>query len=384
MLKQEENLLNFSNHSIYKELILSRSSSMQFLDASLEFLLITNILSKCYYEIRYIIFFRQEEIKLKNVICELLNIELPILQGPMAWSSDAVLAAAVSNSGGLGIMGIGFAPEDIFESEIKKAKSLTSKPFGCNIMTFAPNAEKLLEIALREKIPVVEIESIPAFYDTLASYVDKLKEAGIKVIGKAADVKEAVFLEEAGVEMVAVKGFDGGGHIFGMTGTFSLIPQVVDAVKIPVINSSGVADGRGMAASFMLGAAGVEIGSRFVMAKECPVHDNYKDAILKATEGDTVLTGVTVGDAVRGLKNELADEVLKIERQYEGQEAAEKVQELCVGALRIAAVNGDTVRGSVVVGQNIGLLNNIKTAKEIIDDLMEECGQLLAKAPTLV
>lgn len=321
---------------------------------------------------------------MKNVICEQLNIEFPILQGPMAWSSDAVLAAAVSNAGGLGIMGIGFAPEDIFESEIKKAKSLTTKPFGCNLMTFAPNAEKLLEIALREKIPVVEIESIPAFYDTLPSYVEKLKEAGIKVIGKAADVKEAIFLEQAGVEMVAVKGFDGGGHIFGMTGTFSLIPQVVDAVKIPVINSSGVADGRGMAASFMLGAAGVEIGSRFVMAKECPVHDNYKDAILKATEGDTVLTGVTVGDAVRGLKNELSDEVLKIERQYEGQEAAEKVQELCVGALRIAAVNGDTVRGSVVVGQNIGLLNNIKSAKEIIDDLMEECGQLLTKAPSLV
>lgn len=316
---------------------------------------------------------------MKNGICEKLGIQYPILQGPMAWASDSKLAAAVSNTGGLGIMGIGFSPTDIFEAEIKKIKTLTDKPYGCNLINFVPNADELLKIVIREKVPVVELETFPAFFGTLPDYAVKLKNEGITVIGKASTVEEAIIYEKAGVDFVSVKGYDGGGHIFGMTGTFSLIPQVVDAVSIPVINSSGVADGRGIAASFMLGASAVEIGSRFLVSYECPVHDNYKSAILKAKEGDTILTGASVGDAVRGLRNNLAEKVLQIEKKYEKKEATEKIQELCTGSLRKAAVNGETENeGSVVVGQNVGMLKKVQSAEEIMAELVKEYTQILS------
>jgi len=318
---------------------------------------------------------------MRNILCETFGIQYPILQGPMAWASDSPLAAAVSNAGGLGIMGIGFAPADIFESEIKKAKRLTAKPFGLNIITCIPGAEQLLEIAIRERVAVVEIETFPAFFHTLPEYVGSLKAAGIVTIGKVASVEEALVYEKAGVDILSVKGSDGGGHIFGFTGTFSLIPQVVDAVRIPVVNSSGVADGRGIAASFMLGAVGVEIGSRFLLAHECPVHGNYKEAVLKAKEGDTVLTGASVGDAVRGLKNGLADRVLKIEKDNTPEEATDLIQGICRGALRKAAVEGDIeFEGSVIVGQNVGLLSRHESAADIMEELIRDYTALLKKA----
>jgi enoyl-[acyl-carrier protein] reductase II len=316
-----------------------------------------------------------------NTVCQLLGIQHPILQGPMAWASNSALAAAVSNAGGLGIMGIGFAPAEVFEAEIKKAKTLTDNPFGLNIITCIPGAETLLEIAIREKVAAVEIETFPAFFDTLPAYIEALREAGIVTIGKADSVASAIDYEKAGVDIVSVKGCDGGGHIFSFTGTFSLIPQVVDAVKIPVVNSSGVADGRGIAASFMLGAAGVEIGSRFLVAHECPVHANYKEAILKAQEGDTVLTGVSVGDAVRGLKNTLAEKVLKIEKDNTPEKASELIQELCRGSLRKAAVEGEIdLEGSVVVGQNVGLLKRAQSAAEIMAELIRDYTALLGRS----
>lgn len=318
---------------------------------------------------------------MNNIVCEKLGILHPIIQGPMAWASDSVLAASVSNAGGLGIMGIGFTPSDIFEAEIKKAKSLTDKPFGCNLVTFTPNAAELLEIILREKVSIVEIETFPSLFHTLPNYVNKLKSEGVTLIGKVSSVEEATVYEKAGVDFVSVKGCDGGGHIFGMTGTFSLIPQVADTVSIPVINSSGVADGRGIAASFMLGASAVEIGSRFLMTDECPVHNNYKTAILKAKEGDTVLAGVSVGDAVRGLRNNLSEKVLQIEKKYERGEAEKKVQELCTGSLRRAAVDGETENeGSVIVGQIVGMLNKIQSVQEVMTELIDEYTQILKKA----
>jgi enoyl-[acyl-carrier protein] reductase II len=318
---------------------------------------------------------------MSNVICEKLGIKYPILQGPMAWASDSTLAAAVSNAGGLGIMGIGFSPDEIFESEIKKVKTLTQKPFGCNLITCFPNVDSLLEIILREKVPVVELETFPAFFHTLPAYTAKLKNAGITVIGKSSCVEDSLVMEKAGMDFVSVKGYDGGGHIFGMTGVFSLIPQVVDAVSIPVINSGGVADGRGLAASFMLGASAVEIGSRFLVSHECPVHNNYKEAITKAKEGDTVLTGASVDDAVRGLRNGLAEKVLQIEKKYEKEEAAQKIQELCMGALRRAAVDGEIENeGSVIVGQVAGMLNKIQSVKEIMDELVKEYTAILSNA----
>lgn len=318
---------------------------------------------------------------MNNIVCEKLGIQYPIIQGPMAWASDSVLAASVSNAGGLGIMGIGFTPSDIFEAEIKKAKSLTDKPFGCNLVTFTPNADELLEIILREKVSIVEIETFPSLFHTLPDYVNKLKAEGVTLIGKVSSVEEAIVYEKAGVDIISVKGCDGGGHIFGMTGTFSLIPQVIDAVSIPVINSSGIADGRGIAASFMLGASAVEIGSRFLMTNECPIHNNYKTAILKAKEGDTVLTGASIGDAVRGLRNNLSEKVLQIEKQYEGDEAGKKVQELCTGSLRRAAVDGETENeGSVIVGQVVGMLNKIQSVNEVMTELIDEYTQILKKA----
>jgi len=305
-----------------------------------------------------------------NVVCDKLGIRFPILQGPMAWASDARLAAAVSNAGGLGIMGLGFCPPAVVEAEIRTARALTDAPVGMNIITCLPDADKLMAIALRERMPVIEIETFPDYFPTLAGYIDALKRQGVITIGKAATVAEAKVYEDAGADFVSVKGCDGGGHIFGFTGTFSLIPQVVDAVSIPVINSSGVADRRGVAASFMLGAVGVEVGSAFLVAEECPVHSNYKAAIVAASEGDTVLTGVAAGDGVRGIRNRLTDEMLRIERELPPEEASERIREIGRGVLRKAAVEGDAVDGSVVVGQNLGLLKTVAPAAAIMQDLI--------------
>ncbi|CAM3791203.1 Nitronate monooxygenase [Vibrio aerogenes CECT 7868] len=307
---------------------------------------------------------------MNHIICNKIGIRYPIIQGPMAWASDSRLAASVSNAGGLGIMGLGFCPPEVVETEIQSAKSLTSAPFGLNIITCLPDAKKLLEITLKENIRVVELETFPDFYHTLKEYTQALHANGVTVIGKVASVEEASVYEAAGVDFVAVKGCDGGGHIFGFTGTFTLIPQVVDAVSIPVINSSGVADGRGVAASLMLGAAGVEVGSRFLLAQECPIHDNYKNAIIAAQEGDTVLTGVMACDGVRGISNPLTDEMLRVERELPPEEAAEKIREMGRGVLRQAAVEGDVTHGSLVVGQNLGLLNQIEPASVIMEDLI--------------
>jgi len=319
---------------------------------------------------------------MRNPICEQFGIQYPIFQGPMAWASNSSLASSVSNAGGLGIMGIGFAPAEVFEAEIRKIRILTRKPFGLNLITCIPGAEQLLAITLRERVPVVELETFPEFFNTLPGYTKALKAAGILVVGKVASVEEARVYEDAGVDVLSVKGSDGGGHIFGLTGTFSLIPQVVDAVGIPVINSSGVADGRGIAASFMLGAVGVEIGSRFLVAHECPVHENYKNAVLAALEGDTVLTGLTVGDAVRGLKNALAEKVLAIEKAHDPAETEALIQGICRGSLRKAAVDGDIDReGSVVVGQNVGLLKRVQSAEAIMVEIIAEYTGLLKDAP---
>ena len=318
---------------------------------------------------------------MKNTICEKIGIEYPILQGPMAWASDSNLAAAVSNAGGLGIMGIGFAPPEVFLAEIRKIKTLTTKPFGCNLITDVPYSKELLQMIIEEKVPVVELESSSLLPEVLSAYADQLKTAGVIIIGKVATVQQAIIYEKVGVDFISVKGADGGGHIYGFTGTFSLIPQVVDAVKIPVINSSGVADGRGIAASFMLGASAVEIGSRFLLAHECPVHENYKNAIIQAKEGDTVLTGVTVDDAVRGLSNSLSEKVLQVEKQYSKEEAVKYIQELCSGSLRKAATEGDIENeGSVVVGQSVGMLTRKQSTEEIMKELIQGYQSVLSNA----
>lgn len=322
---------------------------------------------------------------MKNIICEKLGIEYPILQGPMAWASDSTLAASVSNAGGLGLMGIGFCPPDIFRAEIQKIKTLTDKPFGLNLLTCLPTTKELFEIILEEKVPVIEIETAPPFYGTLHEYISKLKEIGTIVIGKGCSVNEALVLEKAGVDLVSIKGADGGGHIYGFTGTFALIPQIVDAVSVPVINSSGVADGRGMAASFMLGAKGVEIGSRFLLSNECPVHENYKNAIINSKEGDTVVTGSTIDDAVRMLKNNLSDVMLKIEKECDKEEAIKRLAPYGTGSLRKSTVEGEIENeGTVTVGQVNGMLKKVQSVNEIMAELIKEYTDLLKNAPHLV
>jgi enoyl-[acyl-carrier protein] reductase II len=319
-----------------------------------------------------------------NIVCEKLRINYPILQGPMAWGSDARLAAAVSNAGGLGILGLGFAPLEVAKSEIRRTKELTDKPFGFNVYAFVPHVDGICDVVIEEKVPVVEIGTLPHMFDSLHGYVRRLHAGGVVVIGKASTVQEAINYQKAGVDFISLKGADGGGHIFGFTGTFSLLPEVVDAVSLPVINSSGIADGRGIAASFMLGAKAVELGSRFLLAHECPVHENYKQAILRAKEGDTVLTGVICGDAVRQLPNRLSERLMKIEKECTVEEATQKIQEMATDSLRKAAVEGDIDEGCVTVGQIAGMLSKRQSAKGIIDELIVEYTAVLRNASNLV
>jgi enoyl-[acyl-carrier protein] reductase II len=302
----------------------------------------------------------------------------------MAWASNSRLVAAVSNAGALGILGIGSVPVDAAREEVKRTKELTTRPFGFNLYAFMPTIDAMTEMILAEEVSVVEIGTLPHLFGSLAPIVNRLKAGGTTVIGKAASVEEAIAYEQAGVDFISVKGADGGGHIFGFTGTFSLLPQVVDAVSVPVVCGGGIADGRGVAASFMLGAKGVEVGSRFLLAHECPVHENYKRAVLSAKEGETVVTGIVCGDAVRQLPNRLSERLQKIERECTVDEAMRRIQEMATGSLRKAAVDGDIEEGCVTVGQIAGLLSKRQSAEEIVDELAAECATLLAKAPSLV
>jgi enoyl-[acyl-carrier protein] reductase II len=319
-----------------------------------------------------------------NVVCERLGITYPIVQGPMAWASYSGLVAAVSNAGGLGILGIGSVPVDVARAEIRKTKESTDRPFGFNAYAFMPTIEAMCDMIVEEQVPVVEIGTLPMLFPSLAGHVSRLKAGGVTVIGKAASVEDALAYENAGVDLISVKGADGGGHIFGFTGTFSLLPQIVDAVSVPVICGGGIADGRGVAASFMLGAKAVEVGSRFLLAHECPVHENYKQAVLGAKEGQTVLTGVVCGDAVRQLPNRLSDKLLAVEKECTLEEAIRNIQEMATDSLRKAAVDGDIQEGCVTVGQVVGMLNTTQSAKEIVDQLVAEYTAILGAAPELI
>jgi enoyl-[acyl-carrier protein] reductase II len=315
-----------------------------------------------------------------NPVCGRLAITYPILQGPMAWASDSRLVSAVSNAGGLGILGIGSVPLDDARAEVRRTRELTDRPFGFNAYAFLPNIDAMCDMLLEEQVPVVEIGALPGFFQPLTAHVARLRAGGVAVIGKAASVEESVAYEQAGVDFVSIKGADGGGHILGFTGTFSLLPQVVDAVSVPVICGGGIADGRGVAAAFMLGAAAVELGSRFLLAHECPVHENYKQAVLCAKEGETVVTGTICGDAVRQLPNSLSASLLVAERECTVDEAIRNIQRMAADSLRKAAVDGDTQAGCVTVGQIAGMLSKTQSAQEIIDELVAESAATLSAA----
>lgn len=305
---------------------------------------------------------------MKTKLTELLGIEYPIIQGGMAWVAEYHLAAAVANAGGLGLIGAASAPPEIVREQIKEAKKLTDKPFGVNIMLMNPNSEEVAKIVIEEGIKVVTTGA-----GNPGKYMDAWKEAGVKVIPVVASVAMAKMMERAGADAVVAEGTESGGHI-GDTTTMALVPQVVDAVSIPVIAAGGIADGRGFAAARMLGAEGVQIGTRFVVAKESIVHDNYKQRLIKAKDIDSEVTGRSTGHPVRQIRNKMTREYLKLEA--EGA-SLDEMEQLTLGSLRRAVIDGDVQMGTVMAGQIAGMIKKEETCKEIIDDIMAGAIKLL-------
>ena len=305
---------------------------------------------------------------MKTDITKLFEIEYPIIQGGMAWVATAELAAAVSEAGGLGIIGAGGAPATWVRDQIKKVKEKTNKPFGVNLMLMNPEADQIAEIIAEEKIEVVTTGA-----GNPEKYMKMWKEAGVKVVPVVASVALAKRMERAGADAVIAEGTESGGHI-GETTTLVLVPQVVDAVQIPVIAAGGIADGRGIAAAFMLGAEAVQMGTHFIVTKECWVHENYKDLVIKARDIDTRVTGRSTGHPVRALRNQMTGEYLK--KEAEGA-SFEELEQLTLGGLRKAVIDGDVKTGSVMAGQSAGLVKEKMTCEELIQKLVKETEHLL-------
>lgn len=306
---------------------------------------------------------------MKTKITELLGIEYPIIQGGMAWVAEHRLAAAVSNAGGLGIIGAASAPPEIVREEIRKCKELTNKPFGVNVMLLNPNAEEVAKIVVEEGVKVVTTGA-----GNPAKFMELWSKAGVKVIPVVASVAMAKMMQRAGADAVVAEGMESGGHIGSIT-TMALVPQVVDAVNIPVIAAGGIADGRGLAAAIMLGAGGVQMGTRFVAAAEAVVHDNYKAKLIKATDIDSEVTGLSTGHPVRSLRNHMTREYLRLEK--EGADFME-LEQLTLGSLKNAVVDGDVVDGTVMAGQISGMIKEVKTCSEIIQEMVTKAESLLS------
>lgn len=305
---------------------------------------------------------------MKTRITELLEIEYPIIQGGMAWVAEHHLAAAVSEAGGLGIIGAASAPAEVVRKEIRKARKLTDKPIGVNIMLMNPNASEVVKVVLEEGVRVVTTGA-----GNPAKFMKDFKEAGVKVFPVVASAAMAKMMERCGADAVIAEGTESGGHIGSIT-TMCLVPQVADTVQIPVIAAGGIADGRGFAAAFMLGAEAVQIGTRFVIARESIVHRNYKEKILKAKDIDSEVTGMSTGHPVRQIRNQMTREYLRLEKEGAG---LEELELLTLGSLRKAVIEGDTVNGTLMAGQIAGLVKREQTCREIIDEIMQEAAVLL-------
>ena len=301
-------------------------------------------------------------------ITEMLGIEYPIIQGGMAWVAEHNLAAAVSEAGGLGLIGGANAPGEVVREEIRKARELTKKPFGVNVMLLSPHADDVAKVVVEEGIKVVTTGA-----GNPEKYMDMWKAAGVKVIPVVASVALARRMEKYGADAVVAEGMESGGHI-GEETTMTLVPQVADAVSIPVIAAGGIGDGRGIAAAFMLGAEAVQIGTRFVVSKESIVHENYKERIIKAKDIDSTVTGRTHGHPVRCLRNQMTREYIKLEQ--EGK-SFEELEYLTLGTLRKAVQEGDVKNGTVMAGQIAGLISKEQTCKEMIEEMMEQAEKLL-------
>ncbi len=305
---------------------------------------------------------------MKTKITELLGIEYPIIQGGMAWVAEYHLAAAVSEAGGLGIIGAGGAPASFVKEQIQKVKEITDKPFGVNLMLMNPEADEIARVIVEENVKVVTTGA-----GNPGKYMAMWKEAGIKVIPVIASVGLAKMMERAGADAVVAEGTESGGHI-GSATTMTLVPQVVDAVGIPVVAAGGIADGRGFAAAVMLGAEAVQMGTRFVVAKESIVHTNYKQKIIAAKDIDSEVTGRSTGHPVRCIRNKMTREYLKMEKEGATLEELEK---MTLGSLRKAVVEGDVVDGTLMAGQIAGLVDKEQSCAEIIREIMEQASALL-------
>ncbi|MCK1196886.1 enoyl-[acyl-carrier-protein] reductase FabK [Streptococcus uberis] len=311
---------------------------------------------------------------MKTRITELLNIKYPIFQGGMAWVADGDLAGAVSNAGGLGIIGGGNAPKEVVKANIDRVKSITKNPFGVNIMLLSPFADDIVDLVIEEGVKVVTTGA-----GNPGKYMERLHAAGIIVIPVVPSVALAKRMEKLGVDAVITEGMEAGGHIGKLT-TMTLVRQVVESISIPVIAAGGIADGRGAAAAFMLGAEAIQVGTRFVVAKESNAHQNFKDKILKAKDIDTVVSAQVVGHPVRSLKNKLTSAYAKAEKEFlADRKSAGDIEEMGAGALRNAVVDGDVEHGSVMAGQIAGLVQKEESCQDIIGDLFYGAADIIQK-----
>ncbi|MTB98773.1 enoyl-[acyl-carrier-protein] reductase FabK [Streptococcus uberis] len=311
---------------------------------------------------------------MKTRITELLNIKYPIFQGGMAWVADGDLAGAVSNAGGLGIIGGGNAPKEVVKANIDRVKSITKNPFGVNIMLLSPFADDIVDLVIEEGVKVVTTGA-----GNPGKYMERLHAAGIIVIPVVPSVALAKRMEKLGVDAVITEGMEAGGHIGKLT-TMTLVRQVVESISIPVIAAGGIADGRGAAASFMLGAEAIQVGTRFVVAKESNAHQNFKNKILKAKDIDTVVSAQVVGHPVRSLKNKLTSAYAKAEKEFlADRKSAGDIEEMGAGALRNAVVDGDVEHGSVMAGQIAGLVQKEESCQDIIEDLFYGAADIIQK-----
>lgn len=311
---------------------------------------------------------------IKSPICDMLGIKYPLFQGGMAWIADSGLAAAVSEAGGLGLISsINFGTEAV-RKEIRKCRELTDKPFGVNIMLAAPNAAEVADMIIEEGVKIVTTGA-----GSPSAYIGKWKAAGIKVIPVVASVAYALKMQEIGADAIVAEGAESGGHV-GDNHTMALVPQVIDAVHIPVLAAGGIFDGRGAAAAFMMGAAGVQVGTRFLIADECIIHENYKEKLIKASDVSTMVTGKSLGDAVRCLKTPFSKKFFKME--YDPSVPKEEVLNFGKGAMRKAVFDGDTM-GSYLAGEVAGMISKRESAREIVEDIIGGAERLLRNAPSL-
>ena len=308
---------------------------------------------------------------MKSEVAELLGIRYPIIQGGMAWVAEHHLAAAVSNAGGFGIIGAANAPAKWVRDEIRKAKELTDKPFGVNVMLLSQHADEVAQAVAEEGVKAVTTGA-----GSPEKYMKMWKEAGILVIPVVASVALARRMERVGADALVAEGMESGGHIGAQT-TMTLVPQIVDVVNIPVIAAGGIADGRGFAAARMLGADAVQMGTRFIVSKESIVHEAYKERVLKARDIDSEVTGMSTGHPVRCLRNQMTREYLKLEK--EGA-SFEELELMTLGTLRKAVVEGDVTRGTVMAGQSAGLVKQEQTCSEMIEEIMDQAKKLLKEA----